>query len=219
MRHRMCHMRHPSPLIVAFVMLSTPPAATFANASAKLQITGTISIRACRLQINDELQSSQISRRSLGQRHPSILAQQVLNFQIRCPQATRFALSIKDNHAVSRVHNLWAGSIPANFGLALSHGYQVGAMAVQVTDSHGDNTPLLEILQYGQQWRWQLGVLTPGTLLAWQRVNWQAPNAPQAFQAITAKLRITPIVRPARYLPRHDEIRISGHITGELHYL
>lgn len=206
------------PLRILLALASVLVCHAWALAS-HVTVRGNISNVACKLDIGFKDHYPRIHSSQLNAGRPTVLASKEDDFTITCPDLAKVGLSFKDNFAGSKVPNLMAGKVQADFGLALHRNYKVGALALQVIDAKGDSQPLSSFNAVGGRWQDDRGTVLASTIVAWSRDSTAGKFTPGKFRQITAKLRITPVIVRREDLPRNDQIGVEARLTSELHYL
>lgn len=187
----------------------------FAASSVDLAVKGSITPSACELSLANggAFDLGKIAAKDLWPDQPTDLTEQTTQLTVTCDAATLMAIESKDNRAGSSYFDE-----ETSFGLGMINNTQKLGYLYTTLQSHvADGTLAYGIhsMDGGLTWA-PNGSFKPGSLSSIYKA---APMAPTPVQLLTANLRISPAIAPARGLTLTDEVPIDGSITLSVRYL
>ena len=196
-------------------LLIASAGSAFAASSVDLSVQGLITPSACTPALSNGglYEMGKIASKDLSADQPTYLPHHFMQLTVTCDASTLVAIAAKDNRLGSQYQD-----DTSEFGLGLINGDQkLGSLALRLLNPVADGVTVRAIVS-GDSGE------------TWSAVSWVSPDyitsvannaavAPVPVRALTADLRVWPIIAPTNGLTLTSEVPIDGSATLTVVYL
>lgn len=231
-------------LAIALPALLTCSAAAFAQTSAPLVVTGTITPPACTLSLPNgavvDFESRSFSTLNVD---GTKIDPKTVDMNIRCEAPTRVGLSITDDKAATKIAkadvagNRWAHTTPGDnyvFGLGttgnsvdggvkiggLMLGFENGTVDIETPEGNA-KVAVIHTADPNTEGNWSSDATLRQYFSPTQTYSWATSGTykPTSITTVDGTISITPTIAKSVTLPTNDKIEFNGSITLSLVYI